>query len=99
MTDDSKASARRGVLRAGVAAVAAGIAGTVAARAGWADATAPRVVAQDKLAKDAVQYQTSPKDGAMCSTCVNFIAPASCQIVAGVIDPNGWCIAYGPKSS
>ena len=56
-----------------------------------------RAHAQEKIAQAQVQYQLMPKDGAKCSTCVNFEAPASCKIVAGSISPNGWCIAYGPK--
>ena len=56
--------------------------------------------AQDKIAQAQVQYQTTPKDGNKCSTCVNFEDPPNaCKIVAGTIDPNGWCIAYAPKES
>jgi hypothetical protein len=82
------ATSRRRVL-AGGAAVLAGAAGlaTRAARA------------QQKLAQSAVQYQEQPKDGQMCSGCVNFVAPNACKIVDGTINPNGWCIAYAPKSS
>ena len=55
--------------------------------------------AQDKIQQSQVQYQQKPNpDGQHCSTCVNFIAPSSCQIVAGTINPNGWCIAYAPKA-
>ena len=94
MTDHDKAAARRTVLRAGVAAVAAGLAGSALAQ----ETAARRVFAQEKLAKEAVQYQDQPKDGVQCSTCVNFVAPNACQIVAGEIKPEGWCIAYGPKA-
>lgn len=99
MHNDDKSSGRRMMLRASVAALAAGLAGSA-----FADAmperrgALPQRFAQEKLAQDAVQYQKMPKDGAKCSTCVNFVAPNACQIVAGDIDPNGWCIAYGPKS-
>ena len=54
--------------------------------------------AQEKLAQNLVQYQETPKDGHMCSTCVNFEAPNGCKIVAGNINPNGWCVAWGPKA-
>lgn len=54
--------------------------------------------AQDqKLAKDVVQYQDTPKDGAECDKCVNWVAPNGCTIVAGDIHPKGWCVAYAPK--
>ncbi len=79
---DDKAT-RRQIMRAGLAAVGGVVA--ISARA------------QEKIAQAQVQYQTTPKDGAKCSTCVNFEAPASCKIVAGTINPDGWCIAYAPK--
>ena len=45
-----------------------------------------------------VQYQKTPKNGQQCSTCVNYDPPSACKIVAGAIVPEGWCIAYGPKT-
>ena len=32
--------------------------------------------------------------GAPCSSCVNFIAPASCGLVAGAISPDATCDFY-----
>lgn len=55
--------------------------------------------AQEKLAQNLVQYQNQPKDGAKCSACVNWQAPNACTIVAGEINPEGWCVAYAPKES
>ena len=78
---------RRGLLRTGLAAV------------GGVAVLATQARAQEKIAPAMVQYQTSPKDGAKCSTCVNFEAPAACKIVSGTINPEGWCIAYAPKDS
>ena len=83
---DDKAT-RRQIMRAGLA-IAGGVAGGV---------IASRAQAQDKIAQNQVQYQTTPKDGAKCSACVNWEAPASCKIVAGTINPEGWCIAFAPK--
>ena len=97
MQDNDKASARRMVLRAGVAALAAGLAGGAMAEE-TRRGLAPQRFAQEKLAPEAVQYQKTPKDGVQCSTCVNFVAPNACQIVSGEIAPTGWCVAYGPKS-
>ena len=55
-------------------------------------------MAQDqKIAKETVQYQETPKDGAECDKCVNWVAPNGCTIVAGDIHPKGWCVAYAPK--
>ena len=56
--------------------------------------------AQDqKIDQALVQYQDVPKEGAKCSGCVNFAAPSACKIVAGTIDPNGWCVVYAPKDA
>jgi hypothetical protein len=79
------AATRRQILRAGLAVV-----GGVAAISSGARA-------QEKIAPAQVQYQTTPKDGAKCSGCVNFEAPAACKIVSGTISPEGWCIAFAPK--
>lgn len=82
---DQKTS-RRTFIAAGAAVVAAGVGVAATARA------------QDqKIAKTAVMYQDKPKDGQMCSKCVNFEAPNACKIVAGTIAPEGWCAAYAPK--
>ncbi len=83
-------STRRAVLRAGLAVV-----GGVAAVAGSARA-------QEKIAPAMVQYQPGPKKGddgklLKCVDCANWEAPNACKIVSGVIAPEGWCIAFGPK--
>jgi hypothetical protein len=87
MRDDVTAS-RRGLLRAGLTILAGGML-----------ATAAHAQDDSKVDQSVVQYQTSPKDGAMCSTCVNFVAPNACKVVKGEISPNGWCVAYAPKGS
>ncbi len=87
----NEVSARRAVLKSALAVLC----GTAAATA-----TTRLARAQDaKLAQNVVQYQTSPKDGAMCSGCVNFQPPNACAIVSGEIVPNGWCVAFAPKAS
>jgi hypothetical protein len=82
---------RRLVLKAGLGT------GLGAAAIGFA-ATASGARAQEKLAPAAAQYQDHPKDGAKCSGCVNWQPPNACSIVSGVISPDGWCVAYAPKS-
>lgn len=84
---------RRGVLRAGLMMIggAAAIATTVSvARAADDDS---------KVDQATVQYQQTPKDGAKCSGCVNWVAPNACKVVKGTINPEGWCVAYAPKGS
>ena len=83
MTRFDEDATRRQIMRAGLATVG----GLVAFSAR----------AQDKIAQEQVQYQKTPKDGNKCSTCVNFQPPNACKIVAGTIEPEGWCIAFAPK--
>ncbi|HET8552807.1 MAG TPA: twin-arginine translocation signal domain-containing protein [Gammaproteobacteria bacterium] len=60
--------------------------------------------AASKLPKSAVQYQDHPKDGKQCSECIQFIpgpkkgAMGTCKVVQGKIHPNGYCVAFVPKS-
>ncbi len=66
------------------------------ALAGGMLATAP-ARADDLLSKASVHYQTQPHAGQHCSDCAYFIPGASatalgqCRLVAGRIDPMGWC--------
>jgi hypothetical protein len=53
--------------------------------------------AQQKMAQKLVQYQKTPKNNQKCSDCLHFIAPDSCKLVEGKIDPNGWCSLFAPK--
>ena len=58
----------------------------------------PAVIgAQQKMAQKLVQYQKTPKKDQKCSICLHFVAPDSCKMVEGKIDPNGWCSLYAPK--
>jgi hypothetical protein len=67
--------------------------------AGSAAGSASRARAQSaKAAPSTVGYQTKPSNGQQCSGCSQFIAPAGCQLVSGVISPSGWCELYSPKS-
>lgn len=60
--------------------------------------------AQGKASKAAMQYQEHPKGEAQCSNCQQWIpgktptAMGSCKVVAGEINPHGWCIAYVKKT-
>jgi len=87
--DETDRTSRRRVLQGGLGGLGAIALAAVASR---------RAQAQEKLAQSIVQYQETPKDGAKCSTCVNFVEPNACKIVEGKISPEGWCVAYAPKS-
>lgn len=62
------------------------------------------VRAQGKVAKAAMKYQDHPKGDAECSNCLQWIpgktptAMGSCKVVAGEINPKGWCLAYVKKT-
>lgn len=56
--------------------------------------------ASDKASKAAVKYQDHPEGTSFCANCANFTpgatrdAPGTCLVVAGEINPKGWCLAY-----
>jgi hypothetical protein len=83
---DGKGISRRAILHG-----AAALAGLAAAFA------AEEAGAQTKLSHAVAKYQDTPKNGQKCSTCVNFVPPAACKIVASPISPNGWCQFYAAK--
>lgn len=95
MSDKTIQESRRGLLKkaAGISAgiAVAGIAATQGARAGG-------------MAKSAVAYQDTPKDGHQCDGCALYIPASSpgkdgrCKAVAGPIAPKGWCQLWSPKS-
>ncbi len=78
-------TSRRDMLRMGVMIVA-GVAVASGARA-----------EDEKIAQELVQYQNMPKDGQKCNMCAQWVEPNACKIVAGNINPNGYCVAYAPK--
>jgi len=95
LMSNDKFISRRTALRASLTVLAGGLAATSA-------------LAQDpdagKMAKSVVQYRYKPAaNGSHCAICANFLAPggaanpgkdARCKLVAGVIDPNGYCLAF-----
>ena len=54
--------------------------------------------AQAKMAQAAVKYQTSPNNGKQCDGCNFFVAPNSCKMVDGEINPSGWCNLWVKKA-
>jgi hypothetical protein len=54
--------------------------------------------AQQKMSKQAAQYQDSPKGDQKCADCRFFAEGSSCQLVEGEISPNGWCMLFQPKA-
>ncbi len=96
MSGNEKVS-RRSAMKAGFGVLAGGIAVTAASTRSLAQSTAADEYYQPKIDRRIVGYQYSPgPDGHHCAICSNFIAPAACKVVDGVIDPNGYCHAYAP---
>jgi len=50
--------------------------------------------------KAALNYQSEPQDGQQCSTCQFYIEDkngdgmGACTLVAGTVDPEGYCVSY-----
>jgi hypothetical protein len=75
--------------------VAAGVAGAAAI----VGLTGREVLAADKMAKSAAQYQTTPHSGQTCGKCQNYVAASStCKVVDGPVSANGWCSLYVAKA-
>lgn len=79
---------RRGMFRAGAAAV-----GSLLALVSLGSA------AIAKMAQKAAGYQEKAKDNQQCSNCALFKLPDSCTLVDGTISPDGWCRFYSKKSA
>jgi len=68
--------------------------------------TAKNAKAEADISKASVGYQDVPSNGKVCAQCVYFIfkpaqnsQPASqCKLVAGTINPAGWCEIWAPKA-
>jgi hypothetical protein len=56
------------------------------------------VEAQTKTDKKTAKYQDHPNNGQSCSQCRYFLAPKSCQLVAGDVSPTGWCSFFLEKT-
>ena len=61
-------------------------------------ATRRAEAAVTKLPQKAVAYQPTPKGKSRCDGCIQWQPPQGCKIVAGVIDPAGWCSVFAPKA-
>ena len=90
MTDLTKPSRRQFLKIGGIALAAIPVIGF----SGNASA------AQNDAVRKALSYQTSPKDGKSCSTCVNFkAAEKGCNLFPGdtEIVPTGYCTGFVAK--
>lgn len=86
---DIKGISRRAALKTGITVLTAGLTTTAA----FADD--PDAGKMDKSVV-AYRYHHGPHDN-HCGICANFLPPESCKLVAGKIDPNGYCTAFAAK--
>jgi hypothetical protein len=86
-------SAKQGVCRRSLLKSVPMIAGAIVST----NAITQNLFAQQKLTHEAAKYQDQPKDGQQCSGCVQFVAPASCKVVADPISASGWCQLFTAK--
>jgi hypothetical protein len=84
---NGKKISRRSVLKTVIAVAGAAPLAISAARPAYA-----------KVPKQSVSYRETPNAGNSCAICGNFIAPSSCKLVEGAINPNGWCGLFKPKA-
>lgn len=96
MNQDNKKASRRSMLRRSGAVLGAVILSPLAAHSPPARA--------GSMNKGMLHYQDSPKDGKMCADCAAYNPPQSsdaasgtCKVVAGPVNPTGWCIAYSHR--
>ena len=55
--------------------------------------------AASKVPHGDAAYQTSPRGGARCEKCSQFVPPSGCKLVASPISPSGWCSFFAPKAA
>lgn len=84
------AVSRRGLLRGAALAVGGGAILSLAA------ASSP-AYAQTKISQKLAQYQTTPKGNSRCNVCTQWQSPSACKVVAGEIEPTGWCNLFAAK--
>lgn len=88
MSDNPKLP-RRSMLKAAALLAGAAFAGNMV--------PAEEAFAQTKASKESMKYQDKPNGDKQCDGCLQFVAPDSCKVVAGKIDPKGYCIAWVKK--
>ncbi|WP_211450684.1 high-potential iron-sulfur protein [Collimonas antrihumi] len=66
--------------------------------------TPSQPVKAGSMTKGMLHYQDSPKEGKMCADCAAYTPPpapeagtGTCKIVAGQVNPQGWCMAYSHR--
>jgi hypothetical protein len=87
--DDHPKLSRRSILKQAALVAGATLAATLF--------PSKEVFAQ-KASKEAMKYQDRPSGDKQCSNCAQFVPSNSCQIVEGMISPQGYCMSWQKKS-
>ena len=53
-----------------------------------------RTEASEKMTRQQAEYQDTPNGLYSCAVCTLFDPPASCKVVAGEVNKDGWCRAF-----
>jgi len=82
---------RRGFMRS------VGLAAGVGALVGAGFAASPAAAAS-KFSQAMAKYQSTPKGADRCANCSQYESAATCRVVDGKVEPNGWCFLYARKA-
>jgi hypothetical protein len=52
-----------------------------------------------KVSQAEAKYQDHPKGPQRCEICLQFEPPGTCKIVAGHIEPKGWCQFFAAREN
>lgn len=53
----------------------------------------------DKIKQSDAKYQNHPNGPQRCEICLQFMPPATCKIVQGPINPQGWCQFFAAREN
>lgn len=54
---------------------------------------------ETRVSKDVAKYRAHPNGIQRCEICLQFNPPDHCKIVAGKINPKGWCQYFAAKEN
>jgi len=74
-----------------------GVLGGAVGLAGAALVPGRATAGTSKLDQRSAAYQPTPKGKARCDNCTQWQQPDACKVVAGKINPAGWCVVYARK--
>lgn len=83
MENDRLNGARRHIMRAAIAGLAAGFCLTMR-----------RALAVEKMTQAQAEYRNTPNGLFSCAMCSLFEPPSGCKVVEGEVSKDGWCKAF-----